>query len=271
MPWAPVVTGIRSHPPAAPVTVADVLDALTSRIDRRAVRDALPLAVPAVPFGFVVGLAITESAMPGWIAYLSAPLVFAGAAQLAMITLAGTATIWAIIAAVLVINTRHLMYSAALAPKFRGQPRWMRWFAPFLLVDQVFALAAVEPGDDPVTFRRYYLTAAVILYGVWNVVVPLGMVVGPIVPEEWRLDFAPPIMFLGLVLFAVQRVPAAVAAVVGGLVSLIAVGLQDRLGIVIGAVAGVAAGTVAEHLVGSRRSHTEPADLVAEDLREVGS
>ena len=268
---APVVTGIRSQRPGAVVTVAEVLSALTSRIDRQAVRDALPLAVPAVPFGFVVGLAITESAMPGWIAYLSAPLVFAGAAQLAMITLAGTATIWAIIAAVLVINTRHLMYSAALAPKFRGQPRWMRWFAPFLLVDQVFALAAVRPGDDATAFRRYYLTAAAILYGVWNVVVPLGMVVGPVVPDGWRLDFAPPIMFIGLVLFAVQRVPAAVAAVVGGAVSLVAVGLQDRLGIVVGAIAGVLAGTIADHVVGSRRSHDDPAGLVADELREVGS
>lgn len=222
-------------------------------IDRQALADLLPVAIPAVPFGFVIGLAITESAMPQWVAWLTAPLVFAGAAQLAMITLAGSASVWAIITAVLVINTRHLMYSAAMAPAFREQPRWMRWFAPFLMVDQVFALSALQTHRTPIDFRRYYLTIAVALWLLWNTVVPLGMLIGPVVPESWRLDYAPPIMFAGLTMFAVKRVPAGVAAIVGGLVSLMAVDLRDRLGIVVGAVAGVIAGAIAEQIVANRQ------------------
>ncbi len=226
-------------------------------IDRRALADVVPVLIPAIPFGFVIGLAITESAMPAWIGWLSAPLVFAGAAQLAMITLAGTASLWAIIAAVLVINTRHVMYSAALAPTFRAQPRWMRWFAPFLLVDQAFALSVVQGGKDPAAFRRYYLTVALALYLTWNIVVPLGMLIGPVIPAAWRLDFAPPIMFAGLVLFAVNRVPAGVAAIAGGLTSLATVGLRDRLGIVVGAVVGVAAGALAEQLLANGRDSAD--------------
>ena len=53
-------------------------------------------------------------------------------------------------------------------------------------------------------------------------------------------------MFIGLVLIGVQRLPQAVAALVGGTVSLATAGLQDRLGILIGAVAGVAAGAIVE-------------------------
>lgn len=229
-------------------------------VDRQALSDVVPLAIPAVPFGFVIGLAITESAMPEWIGWLSAPLVFAGAAQLAMITLAGTASLWAIIVAVLVINTRHVMYSAALAPIFRHQPRWMRWFAPFLLVDQVFALSILQGDREPVSFRRYYLTMAFTLYAVWNIVVPLGMLIGPVVPDGWRLDFAPPIMFAGLVLFAVNRTPAAVAAIAGGLTSLATIGLRDRLGIVIGAVVGVVAGAIAEQLIAGRNAGDSAGD-----------
>ena len=230
-------------------------------LDRQALADLLPVAVPAVPFGFVIGLAITESAMPQWVGWLTAPLVFAGAAQLAMITLAGSASTWAIITAVLVINTRHLMYSAAMAPAFREQPRWMRWFAPFLMVDQVFALSALQTHRTPADFRRYYLTVAIALWLVWNTVVPLGMLIGPVVPEAWRLDFAPPIMFAGLTLFAVKRAPAGVAAIVGGLVSLMAVGLRDRLGIVVGALAGVIAGAIAEQVMAKRQvGHIEGAE-----------
>ena len=221
-------------------------------IDRQAVADIVPLAIPAVPFGFVVGLAATESAMPQWVAWLTAPLVFAGAAQLAMITLAGSASLWAVITAVLVINTRHVMYSAALAPTFRSQPRWMRWIGPFFMVDQTFALAALHTNRSPADFRRYYLTVALTLYAIWNTVVPLGMIVGPIVPDSWRLDYAPPVMFAGLTLFAIKRVPAAVAALVGGFVSLATVDLRDRLGIVVGAVAGVLAGAIAEQIMERR-------------------
>jgi predicted branched-subunit amino acid permease len=225
-------------------------------VDRQAFADIVPLAIPAIPFGFVVGLAVTESAMPQWVGWLTAPLIFAGAAQLAMITLAGSASLWAVITAVLVINTRHVMYSAALAPTFRAQPRWMRWIGPFFMVDQTFALAAVQTQRSPAEFRRYYLTVALTLYAIWNVVVPLGMFVGPVVPDSWRLDFAPPVMFAGLTLVAINRIPAATAAFVGGFVSLATVDLRDRLGIVIGAVAGVAAGAIAEQIVERRAANS---------------
>ena len=83
----------------------------------------------------------------------------------------------------------------------------------------------------------------------WNVAVPLGMVIGPIIPEAWRLDFAPVVMFTGLALFAIKRVPAGIAALVGGSVSLLAAGLSDRLGILVGAVCGLVAGAIAEQRI----------------------
>lgn len=220
-----------------------------SRVDRQAFTDAIPLLIPAVPFGFVLGLAMTKSEMPLWAAWLTSPLVFAGAAQLTMVTIAGTASLWAIISAVLVINSRHVMYSAALAPMFREQPRWFRWVGPVMLIDQVFALAMLRSDQEPDSFRRYYITTMVLFGTTWNVAVPLGMVIGPVIPEAWRLDFAPVIMFAGLALFAIKRVPAGVAALVGGSISLLAAGLSDRLGILVGAVCGVVAGAIAEQRI----------------------
>lgn len=223
-------------------------------IDRRAVSDCVPLFLPAIPFGFVLGLAITESAMPTAIAWSTSPLIFAGAAQLAVVTLAGTASVWAVIVAGLVINTRHVMYSAAMAPAFQRQPRWMRWVGPMFLIDQVFALAFLQVDRPPAEFRRYYLSAGLFFYLNWQWAVALGMVVGPVVPESWRLEFAPAVMFLGLVLIGINRMPQAVAAFVGGSVALVTAGLPDRLGILVGAVAGVAAAAVAEAYVARRRS-----------------
>jgi predicted branched-subunit amino acid permease len=127
----------------------------------------------------------------------------------------------------------------------------MRWFGPFLMVDQVFALAALQTHRAPADFRRYYLTIAITLYLIWNTAVPLGMLIGPVIPDSWRLDFAPPIMFAGLTMFAVKKVPAGVAAIVGGFISLATVDLRDRLGI--GALAGVAAGAIADQIITNRK------------------
>ena len=131
---------------AAAATLAAMLQGprrASALVDRRAVADAIPLFLPALPFGFVLGLAVTEGAMPPAVGWATSLFVFAGAAQLAVVTLAGTATLWSVVLAGLVINTRHVMYSAALAPSFQPQPPWFRWLGPFLLIDQVFALAVV--------------------------------------------------------------------------------------------------------------------------------
>ena len=246
-------------------TLAGMWRRTAAVIDRGAVVDCVPLFLPAIPFGFVLGLAITESAMPAAIGWSTSPLIFAGAAQLAVVTLAGTASVWAVIVAGLVINTRHVMYSAAMAPAFQRQPRWMRWLGPMFLIDQVFALAFLQVDRPPAEFRRYYLSAGLFFYLNWQWAVALGMVVGPVVPDSWRLEFAPAVMFLGLVLIGINRMPQAVAALVGGTVGLATAGLRDRLGILIGALAGVAAATVAEVYEDRRR------DLERERLRqEVG-
>jgi len=220
--------------------------ALIERIDRGAVADSIPLFLPAIPFGFVLGLAATEGEMPALIGWSTSMFIFGGAAQLAVLTLAGTASVWAVVVAGLVINTRHVMYSAAMAPTFQHQPRWMRWIGPYFLIDQVFALSLLRSDRSPAEFRRYYLTVGLFFFVNWQWATALGMVVGPIVPESWQLGFAPAVLFFGLVLIGVNQVPQAVAASVGGAVSLASAGLQDRLGILVGAIAGVIAGTVAE-------------------------
>ena len=216
------------------------------RVDRQGIADAIPLFLPAIPFGFVIGLAVSEGEMPIAIGWATSLFVFAGAAQLAVVELAGTASVWAVIVAGLVINTRHVMYSAALAPTFQRQPRWMRWFGPFVLIDQVFALVTLQTHRPPHEFRRYYLTVGVFFYLNWLWATALGLLVGPLVPESWQLAFAPPIMFLGIVLASIDKRPQAAAAVVGGVVGLATAGLQDRLGILVGAIAGVAAGAYVE-------------------------
>ncbi|HUF94539.1 MAG TPA: AzlC family ABC transporter permease [Acidimicrobiia bacterium] len=207
----------------------------------------MPLVVSAIPFALVVALAITESGIGNLIGWSSAPIIFAGAAQLTLITLLGTGTaVVAAVSAALVINARHMMYSAALAPTFQKQPKWFRWLGPYALLDQTFALVILRKDDDPKDFRTYYLAASAIFIIFWNITVALGLMVGPVVPESWQLEFAVPVMFVGIVVMSIDRYPKAVAAIVGAGVSYLFAGLPNRSGLLVGALFGIVAGVLAD-------------------------
>src|SRR6056297_190481 len=211
-----------------------------------AIRAAIPLFVPAIPFGLVLGVAITDSAMPTAVAWSTNLAIFAGAAQLATVSLAATATWLTLVATAAVINLRHVMYSAAMAPRFSDQPRWFRWVGPFFLIDQLFALTSVRATMPTAHWRRFYLSAGIFYFVAWTTTVTVGMVVGSSIPTEWRLDVAPAIMFAGLVVLGLTNRPGVVAAVVGAAVCLLSLEFPNNGGILIGAVSGVIAGYLAD-------------------------
>ena len=216
---------------------------------RRGVRDALPLYVPAVPFALVIGLAISESGINVFAGWSGSWLIFGGSAQLTLVTLLGTGeAVLVAITAALVVNARHLMYSAAMAPTFQRQPTWFRWVGPYLLIDQLFALASVEADRQPHVFRTYYLSAGLTFWLLWQTTTALGIVIGPVVPTDWSLGFAVPLLFVGLLVLGIDGSSKVVAALVGAGTTLLLSGLPNRSGLLLGGVAGILGGIVAERL-----------------------
>ena len=216
---------------------------------RRGITDALPLFVPAIPFALVIGLAITESGINVFAGWSGSWLIFGGSAQLTLVSLLGTGTATlAAITAALVVNARHLMYSAAIAPTFQNQPTWFRWLGPYVLIDQLFALASVQADREPTVFRTYYLAAGFSFWVLWQITTALGIVIGPVVPQDWNLGFAVPLLFVGLLIMGIDGPTKIVAAVVGAGVTFLLSGLPNRSGLLIGALAGVVAGVVAERV-----------------------
>jgi predicted branched-subunit amino acid permease len=210
---------------------------------RRGVQDAVPLFIPAIPFAFVLGVAILDSGMNELVGWSSSSIVYAGAAQLTLVTLLGGGAAWlAAVTAALVVNSRHALYSLALAPAFQRQPAWFRWVGSALLIDQVFVLAEARKDDPSADFRRYYLSSALFFVVAWNLCVALGLLVGPAVPTEWGLAFAIPVMFTGMLIGGLNAPPKVAAAAVAAAVTALAAGMPNRTGLLVGAAAGVAAG-----------------------------
>ena len=134
----------------------------------------------------------------------------------------------------------------SMSSRFRDQPRWFRWFGPYLMIDQIFALANAADDLAGRAFRRYYLTVGWFFWVGWHLAVAAGMALGSSVPASWQLGVAPAVMFTGFVVLAATRRPAVVAAAVAALTCFLTLGLPNRLGLLVGAVAGVIAGYIAD-------------------------
>lgn len=219
-----------------------------------AVRALVPLTPPVPLFGLVFGLAVVESEVVGPAAgWASSFLVFGGASQLAAVVVldaGGTALV--AIGTILAVNARHLMYSAALRARFQDAPRWFRVLGPYVLVDQVFAIAEPRPDDEPLDYRLTHFLAGGLYWLVWwtlsvAVGVVVGLTAGDVIPDSWSLDFSVPLLFLGLLINAIRDRPGLVAAAVSGVVAVLAIDLRPPgAGLLVAAVAGLAAAALAD-------------------------
>src|SRR5690606_22849210 len=88
----------------------------------------------------------------------------------------------------------------------------------------------------------FYAGAAVALWVTWQVGTVAGTLVGASVPAELSLDFAVALVFLALVVPALDGRPALAAAVTSVAVYLLTAGLPYGLGLLPAAAAGIAAG-----------------------------
>jgi 4-azaleucine resistance transporter AzlC len=215
------------------------------------VRDVSPLLLAVVPFGLVLGVTAAASVVGGGLGIATSFIIFAGAAQLATVQLldAGTSLAVVIVTA-LVVNVRHLMYSAALAPHFSEFPVRSRFLLPYLLTDQAFAVSMLrfETTTDPVYKRWFFTGAALALWGPWQLSTVAGVALGAQIPESLGLEFAIPLVFLVLLVPVVQTRPGLAAAIVGGVVAVLASDAPYGLGLVIGALAGVVVGVMVEQV-----------------------
>ena len=216
-----------------------------------------PVILGAIPFGVVYGLAAASSGLSDAQALVLSAAVFAGAAQIAGVQLLGEGANLAIVwLTTFIINLRFLMYSASLAPYFQKFSAGWKALLAYPLTDQAFAFTITrfrEHPDEPYK-RWYYLGNAFTLLPAWLLSSAAGLFLGAQIPASWGLEFAIPLIFLALVFPSVTDRPSALAALVAGVVAVVAYSLPFNLNLILAAVCGIAVGVVAE----TRQPEVEP-------------
>jgi len=213
-------------------------------------RDMAPVIVALVPLGLLAGTSVAESAVRNDVGLLGGLLIYGASAHITAITLLGGGVgLLPVLAAVLVIQARGLVYSAALAAHLSREPAWFRWAAPYLLVDPLFALVSRRgESHGRVSLRHYYLGAGLALWAAWGPIMLTGVLLGPSLPEAEWIDFAIPALFIGFLVPALSGRSSYIAAITGGGVALAALTLPGGLGLVLATVMGAALGAASERI-----------------------
>jgi len=211
------------------------------------VRAEFPLLVGVFPFGMIYGaLALNSGLSPASAQFMSA-IVFGGASQFVTAQLVREAAPGLVIVLTIgIVNLRHMLYSASVAPYIKDLS--LRWKAvlAYLLTDEAYAATIIhyeEQGVSP-TSHWFYLGAGVALWFTWQISSALGIFLGAAIPASWPLDFALPITFIAMVMPVLKDKPVIAAALSAGAMALLAYGLPFKLGLILAALVGIFIGTI---------------------------
>jgi len=224
---------------------------------REGMRDASPIFVGLLPTGAVTGIAIAGAGFGYGEALASSTVMFSGMAQIAAVELVSVrAPLIIVMVTVMMINLRYVLYSATFSTVMRRESFVRRASLTYFLSDTLFARTVsrtTDPNFDSSIFWAYSMGIGVISVLSWVIGTSLGFFAGDSIPDQVPMDFAVPMMILALLFPVLRSAPMIIAALFGGGVALIAAGMPANLGILVGALSGIVAGTVATIVAQNRR------------------
>lgn len=211
----------------------------------RGLRSALPVMAGFVPFALVLGAQASQKGFSTLEVPMLTGLNFGGGSEFAAVGLwTWPPHIVLIVAMTFLVNCRHILMSAALAPFLRHLKKRQMLPALFFMCDEAWALGIADARARGALSLSYYMGVALGLYATWVIFTTLGAVIGPVLGDitAYGFDMAFPAVFLVLLRGMWQGFRAArpwlVSLVVAAIVHLLVPGAWY---VAAGAVSGIVA------------------------------
>ncbi|WP_052473551.1 AzlC family ABC transporter permease [Sulfuritalea hydrogenivorans] len=210
----------------------------------------MPLLLGVAPFGVIYGVVALQSGISPLAAMAMSSIVFAGSAQFLLAQLVGAgAPLLLTAGAVGLVNLRHALYSASVAPILAHLPRRWKVLLAYLLTDEAYAaaiphmLAGREGGNSP--HAHWILFGSGFgLWSGWQVATLAGVLIGAQLPADLGLDFALPLTFIAIVVPMIDSRALLASALTAGAVAVVLAALPYKLGLFVAALAGLAVGAL---------------------------
>jgi 4-azaleucine resistance transporter AzlC len=214
------------------------------------VKAELPLMIGVIPFGMIYGILAIAAGLPAAVAQSMSFIIFAGSSQFVSAQLFGLGVPGIInIFTVWVINLRHALYAASVAPYLEKLPTRWKVVLAYLLTDEAYAVTILhyqEEGEN--LFKHwFYLGAGLTLWTTWQVSTALGIFLGASVPSSWSLDFTLVLIFIALVIPSLKDRASFGAAALAGVAAVLLFNLPLKTGLLVAALIGIAAGILIEN------------------------
>ncbi len=213
------------------------------------VQAEIPLLIGVFPFGLIYGALALNAGLSTTAAQMMSSIVFAGSAQFIAAQLVhDMAPGLVIVLTIAVVNLRHMLYSASLAPYIASLPTRWKVVLSYLLTDEAYAPTILHYEKNGITpYGHWFLLGAgCSLWTTWQIGTALGIFLGTAIPETWSLDFALPLTFIAMVVPVLKNHAAIAAALSAGVVALITFSLPYKLGLILAALVGILVGTILE-------------------------
>jgi predicted branched-subunit amino acid permease len=102
----------------------------------------LPIALSVIPFGMIYGVLALDAGLPDSATQAMSAIIFAGSSQFISTQLfSQSAPGLIIVISVGVVNLRHLLYSASIAPYVQRLPVLWKMLLAYLLTDEAYAVS----------------------------------------------------------------------------------------------------------------------------------
>lgn len=210
----------------------------------------MPLWPGDVPFAIAFTVLAQTSGFSGLETLGLSTLVYAGSAQLAVVTLyAGGAGVVSIVLTALILNLRHILYALSINQRLRPDERRLKPVIAFFLTDESYGITTREylAGRGSAAF---FLGGGLSLYLGFAVATLAAVLFGHLLPdpEGLGMEFIFPLMFIVLLLPLLRsRVQVLVAAISATTVLLAAPYTSGGVTFLVAAVSAATIGAIIDN------------------------
>ncbi|CAM3757058.1 AzlC family ABC transporter permease [Polynucleobacter antarcticus] len=204
-------------------------------------------ALAILAWSIVTNIALISAGLNSLETFSFNILVYAGSAQLAVMPLInGDFPYWTIWLTAFIVNSRFLIFSAAIQPHFKRYSFFQKTIIGYLNTDMTFANFLQKfpsaSSDKKSTYELFYfLGLAISNWSIWIVGVVLAISFGAYIPSSWGIGFAGTLALIALIVPTIKNKTALVSAVAAAITCMLTVNFPYRLTIIFSVVSGVLA------------------------------
>lgn len=189
---------------------------------QKGVKAALPVVMGYFPIGMAFGVLAVSAGLNVWEVMFMSFFVYAGSSQFIAVGMISIgASFGAIVFTTFLVNARHILFSASLAPYVKKYKTWVLALMSYGITDETYGVA-INNIDNTERDSAYYFGLFWTSQLTWVISTVLGAAVGNLIPDPqvFGLQFALPAMFIGLLVMQMKDKMSVIIAIIAVILSL---------------------------------------------------